>query len=154
MPIIRDFLQKDTEAVMRIWRQGNLDAHAFLSPLYFLHCYESVRRDLKTAEVYVLEENGAVIGFAGLSGDRIEGIFIERRYRGMGYGRDLLARCKNARSRLQLYVYKENERAIAFYRREGFEEISERICPRTGQPELLMEWMAADQNDDVIPAYQ
>ena len=45
---------------------------------------------------------------------------------------------------LTLHVYRQNPRAAAFYRREGFAVAAEGIDPDTGQPELTMVWRRAD----------
>ena len=51
-----------------------------------------------------------------------------------------MARCKEGKERLTLAVYRENRRAVEFYRRQGFELLEERVDEGTGQPELLMVW--------------
>ena len=45
---------------------------------------------------------------------------------------------KKMRGTLDLSVYAENERAVAFYQKNGFRITSERIEEVTGRTELLM----------------
>lgn len=44
--------------------------------------------------------------------------------------------------RIILTVNRDNPRAIAFYRRQGFTQTGESISPRSGLPLLHMEWRA------------
>lgn len=73
-------------------------------------------------------------------GDYLAGIFVDGPARSRGVGRQLLDRCKALHPVLTLHVYRQNPRAAAFYRREGFAVAAEGIDPDTGQPELTMVW--------------
>jgi len=46
-------------------------------------------------------------------------------------------------ARLRLDVNQDNERAIAFYRREGFVRVAEGGPSLSGRPTLIMEWSSA-----------
>lgn len=80
--------------------------------------------------------DGRIVGTAGIEPvgkkDKVKhraefGISIEKRYWGLGIGKDLLASCiecakKAGYSQLELKVVAENERAISMYERAGFVE--------------------------------
>lgn len=53
-------------------------------------------------------------------------------------GRQLLAYAKEANDALSLGVYQKNERAVAFYLREGFAVQSEALDEDTGEREYTM----------------
>ena len=120
--MIRKFETQDLGAVMQIWLQANLDAHAFIPADFWTDHFEMVRDILPQAELYVHENEATrqIDGFIGLSESHIEGIFVAKSARSKGIGKALLEYAKSRKPRLTLSVYQKNERAIAFYRREKF----------------------------------
>ena len=125
---------------MEIWLAANLQAHCFVPAEYWTGNAPQVRRQLPQAELHVYEAGGAVQGFAGLQGDYLAGIFVDGPARSRGVGRQLLDRCKVLHPVLTLHVYRQNPRAAAFYRREGFRALEADTDPDTGEAELLLEW--------------
>ena len=53
--MIRKFETQDLDVVMRIWLEGNLDAHAFIPVSFWTEHFEMVRDMLPQAELYVHE---------------------------------------------------------------------------------------------------
>jgi len=51
-----------------------------------------------------------------------------------------MAKVKSLRERIILDVYKENSKTVAFYKRCGFLEVSEKNDQHTGHVELVMEF--------------
>ena len=144
---IRSFAPEDLEQVMKLWLNGNLEAHSFLPRKYWESHAEMVKEQLLCAEVLVYEEEGSIKGFAGLQGDYLAGIFVERISRSRGIGRALLNCVKETHPVFTLHVYAENERAAAFYRREGLQAVSRRKEEDTGREEYTMEWRAPVSQD-------
>ena len=138
--MIRAFQPADAAQVMEIWLAGNEDAHPFVDPAYWHSHAAEVRGQLSEAEVLVYEEEGAILGFIGVQGDFIAGIFVRREARGRGIGKCLLDTVKATHSSLTLSVYRKNSRAAAFYAREGFAIVSESIDPETGEAEQSLRW--------------
>ncbi len=140
--MIRKFQETDIDAVMRIWLESNTEAHDFIPSAYWEEHFAQVGEMLPRAEVYVLEEQKftEILGFIGLNGDHIEGIFVRRKARSQGAGKQLLDFVKKIRSGLTLHVYQKNRRAVRFYRREDFTIQKEDIDPETGEAEYIMEW--------------
>ena len=127
---------------MEIWLNGNLEAHAFIPREYWESNAEAVKEQLLQAEIFVCEEEGKIQGFAGLQGNYLAGIFVEAGARSKGIGRELLNCVKEAHPVFFLHVYAENERAAAFYRREGLKVVSRKTEEDTGREEYTMEWRA------------
>lgn len=73
---------------------------------------------------------------------RIGALYCSRT--GQGCGKVLLDRAKRGRDRLWLHTNVPNQRAQAFYRREGFVQVGDVIAPEPPKtvPELRMEWQA------------
>ena len=140
--MIRKFENLDLDAVMQIWLQANLDAHAFIPASFWEAHFEMVRDMLPQAELYVHENEAPrqIDGFIGLTENHIEGIFVAKAARSKGIGKALLDYAKSRRPRLTLGVYQKNERALAFYRREQFAIHSEGIDEDTNEAEIQMLW--------------
>ena len=140
--MIRKFENLDLDAVMQIWLQANLDAHAFIPASFWKAHFEMVRDMLPQAELYVHEgeDTRQIDGFIGLTENHIEGIFVAKAARSKGIGKALLDYAKSRRPRLDLSVYQKNERALAFYRREQFAVHSEGIDGDTNEAEIQMLW--------------
>lgn len=138
--MIRKFQTTDIQEVMKIWLEGNQDAHDFISEEYWKSNYALVEKQLFDADLYISETNGKIQGFAGLVGNYIAGIFIDKRCRSKGIGKELLEYIKKEHSSLSLTVYEKNKRAADFYIREGFYLGSEGIDEDTNEKEYTMIW--------------
>lgn len=144
--MIRAFRREDIDAVARIWLNSNIEAHDFIPAAYWEENLGAVKEMIPQAEVYVCTDDSvtgteeSILGFAGLYGDHIEGIFIKKEARGHGAGRALLDYLKRKKRRLTLNVYRKNERAVRFYEREMFCIAQETADEDTGEQEYLMLW--------------
>ena len=99
-----------------------------------------VKEMLPDTTVYVYEDNGSVQGFIGLTKSQIEGIFVEESMRGKGIRTQLLNHAKQFFSSLTLQVYEENQSALRFYFKEGFQIKKKQMDSETDQMEFTMEW--------------
>ena len=140
---------QDLDTVSAIWLDANREAHDFIPASYWLGHFEEVRTALAQAEVWVFEAEARaeISGFIGLQEDYIAGIFVRREARSGGVGRQLLDHVKAGHLRLSLRVYEKNQRAAAFYRREGFRLLETGVDPETGEAELLLEWRRDGSGD-------
>ena len=138
--VIRRMEARDLEAVASMWLASNLEAHSFIPAEYWRGNYEAVKAALAQAEVYVYEDAAGVLGFVGLSGDYVEGIFVASHARSHGIGRQLLDHVKATRRCLELNVYAKNRRAVEFYQREGFELKGSGVDPHTREEDFLFFW--------------
>lgn len=138
--VIRRMEARDPEAVASIWLASNLEAHSFIPAEYWRGNYEAVKAALAQAEVYVYEDAAGVLGFVGLSGDYVEGIFVTSDARSHGIGRQLLDHVKATHRCLELNVYAKNRRAVEFYQREGFELKGSGVDPHTREEDFLFFW--------------
>ena len=138
--VIRRMEARDLEAVASIWLASNLEAHSFIPAEYWRGNYEAVKAALAQAEVYVYEDAAGVLGFVGLSGDYVEGIFVASDARSHGIGKQLLDHVKATHRCLELNVYAKNRRAVEFYQREGFELKGSGVDPHTREEVFLFFW--------------
>lgn len=138
--MVRKLQHSDLEQVMQIWLAGNREAHRFVPAEYWESNAPMVREQLLQSEVYVCEENGIVRGFAGLQGDYLAGIFVEKSARSRGIGKQLLDYVKKMHATFHLHVFQENSRAVKFYQREGLVVADESRNEDTGNREYTMVW--------------
>ena len=132
------------DRLKEIWLAANLQAHSFVAADYWQSNLALVRQMLPQAEVYVYAEDSSqeILGFVGVDGDYIAGIFVDFRARSQGIGKKLLDFIKAAHTCLTLRVYAQNERAVQFYQREKFQVVAKSVDTETGVPELQMQWLA------------
>ena len=138
--MIRKFKNSDTEQVMNLWLAGNEDAHSFVKKGYWRSHYSEVQEALLEASIFVYETDGKIQGFIGMLNEYIAGIFVAKDLRSHGIGRQLLNYVKQRYEKLSLEVYQKNNRAIAFYQREGFSILSEAVDEDTDEKEYIMVW--------------
>ena len=142
--MIRKMEEKDLDTVIQIWLEGNLRAHAFIEADYWKSNMRFVRERLPKSQVIIEEQNGRIIGFMGLNENKIEGLFINPDFQSKGFGHSLVQWAKSIRNELTLYVYEQNKKAVAFYKREGFVVIEKSIEEATHEEEWLMRWKNSD----------
>lgn len=138
--MIREFQISDTQIVMQLWLAGNEDAHSFIAKEYWKANFEEVEKQLLKADIFVYDLNGEIKGFIGLMDEYIAGIFVDKAYRSQGIGRQLLEYVKQLHSTLSLNVYQKNERALRFYRENGFTIVSKQNDEHIGEIEFTMIW--------------
>ena len=138
--MIRKLQDADIDRVADIWLDANLRAHSFISPQYWKGNFETVKKMLPQAEVYVYENDREIWGFIGLNGEYIEGVFVSSEMQSRGIGKRLLDFVKTKKTELRLNVYQKNMRAIRFYQREGFKILREGMDEATGEKDYEMTW--------------
>mgnify|MGYP002575354626 CR=1 FL=1 len=144
--MIRMFDACDLDQVMKLWLNGNIEAHDFVPRNYWESNASMVREQLLQAEIYVYETDGKILGFVGLQGDYLAGIFVDKHARSMGIGGQLIHYVQKIRRTLTLNVYRKNQRAIEFYLREGFSVLSEDIDEATGEADIVLSWKCEEMN--------
>lgn len=138
--MIRKFQPDDTKRVMDIWLNSNIEAHSFVPKDYWISNYSFVQDQLIQANIYIYEQGNIIKGFVGMTDNYMAGIFVDKNFRSMGIGKMLIDYIKEIYPSFYLNVYKENRRAVDFYKREGLNIISEETDIDTQSQEYTMEW--------------
>lgn len=138
--MIRKFQPDDTKRVMDIWLNSNIEAHSFVPKDYWISNYSFVQDQLIQANIYIYEQDNIIKGFVGMTDNYMAGIFVDKNFRSMGIGKMLIDYIKEIYPSFYLNVYKENRRAVNFYKREGLNIISEETDIDTQRQEYTMEW--------------
>lgn len=138
--MIRKFENKDLQEIMKIWLNTNIQAHDFIPEGYWKKNFDSVKRMLPDAEIFVYETENKINAFVGIDNGYIAGIFVSNEIQSNGIGKKLLDKVKELYPKLSLSVYQKNQKAIHFYQREQFVVKQEQIDENTGEVEYLMIW--------------
>ena len=83
--------------------------------------------------------DGVLAGFFCLCDGEIDSLFILPAFRGKGIGTMAVQYCQQQSPSLHLFVFKQNTRAVALYRKLGF-----RIAKEVSPTRYIMEWKNQD----------
>lgn len=138
--MIRQLQNKDIDKIMGIWLESTIYAHKFISKEYWNENYNIVKDVyIPMSKTFIYEDNDDIRGFISIiNNDFIGALFVEKNYQGQGIGKSLIDYAKNLYDNLSLAVYKENEKALEFYKKMGFKIISENINEDTNCVEYIM----------------
>lgn len=137
--MIREYNTDDTDALITIWDRAEPLAHPFLSD----EVREQVRRDtvniyLPNAETWVLENDGAPVGFIAMIGTEIGGLFLDPSEQGKGLGRQMVDHIVAIKGPLTVEVFKDNKIGLPFYERYGFVVTGEGVFDASGDETFKM----------------
>lgn len=132
---IRAYEASDLNRLSSIWHDASLTAHSFLGSERLQEQRALIENEyLPKAETWVACRTGEPVGFIGLVGTFIGGVFVEPTLQGGGVGRALIDHAMKLKGELNLEVYTDNKKTVAFYQRLGFEELSRRSEDDEGLP--------------------
>jgi GNAT superfamily N-acetyltransferase len=95
-------------------------------------------------EIWVADQDGTVVGFAGVNGDVLTHLYVDPTAQNRGLGTALLERAKQLRpGRLELWVFQKNDGARRFYERHGFRlvELTDGGSNMEKEPDARYEWL-------------
>ena len=138
--MIRQLQNKDIDKIMGIWLESTIYAHKFISKEYWNENYNIVKDVyIPMSKTFIYEDNDDIRGFISVINNNFIGaLFVEKNYQSQGIGKSLIDYAKNLYDNLSLAVYKENEKALEFYKKMGFKIISENINEDTNCVEYIM----------------
>jgi putative acetyltransferase len=92
----------------------------------------------------VRDENEMVAGFIGIAEGKVEMLFIHPEYREKGIGRTLLRYAIQERGATTVDVNEQNDQALGFYLRMGFEIVGRSELDGNGKPYPLLHMRLVD----------
>jgi GNAT superfamily N-acetyltransferase len=142
--LIRWARSEDAEAIARIFRESRAEAMPWLPVLHdpddeLLH----FRGRVETNEVFVLEREGEVAGFAILNGDELDGFYVAPEHQRAGVGAALFRHVQELRpERFGFWVFRDNLRARRFYESHGAWSLYETDGAENEErtPDVRYEW--------------
>lgn len=136
---IRKAGPSDREQLMVIWLEGSRAGHAFLGEERLRAQYPVVRENyLPNADNWLAEDDQQLLGFIGLIGSHVGGLFVIPHAHRRGVGRALIDHAAARKGELGVEVYEANAGAVAFYRRCGFQLVGRKALDDEGRPFPLL----------------
>ena len=137
---VRPAVAADHPVLLDIWLRSVRATHTFLSEAA-IQAFLPLVRDhaLKELEVWVLvDDAGSRMGFMGLSGNKLEALFLAPEFYRRGGGRRLVEHARSLKGPLLLDVNEQNPQARIFYESLGFVVEGRSPVDSTGQPFPLL----------------
>jgi len=132
--IIRKYKAEDTDALEIAWRNTTKVAHPFLKEAFVEQEAEMLRKVyLPKAETWVVDDDGAPVGFVAIIGEEIGGLFLDPASHSKGLGRALVDHAIALKGPMWLEVFEKNVVGRKFYDRYGFIETGRSIHDATGE---------------------
>ncbi len=132
---------EDIDDIVELWYKVSIETHSFISDEYWERNKSMMKEEyIPKSETYIAQNDKKLLGFVSMINEYLAAIFVLTEIQGMGIGSQLLNFVKEKRERIELRVYKKNEKSIRFYRNKKFEIISDSIDKDTGEIEFIMEW--------------
>lgn len=133
---IQPYRDEYKDQLVGIWEGAVLATHDFLSPSDFREIKELVSNlDFNGLEVFCMVRNDQPAGFIGIADRKIEMLFVSPAYFGQGLGLKLLQYAVNELQADKVDVNEQNQQALNFYRKFGFETFE-----RTEKDDLGMDY--------------
>lgn len=139
---IRKLRTEEIDEVMRIWLESTVKAHDFIKKEYWEKNYNVVKEVyIPMAETFVYYEDRKIKGFISIIDKEFIGaLFVDVQNQGLGIGGKLLDYVKAKYKNINLAVYKMNEKAVEFYKNNGFKIIKEQENEDSGFVEYIMDY--------------
>ena len=141
--LIRAATREDTETIVTVFIAAR-NTWTFLPPPNDLLGIRSfINGVIAHEEVWVAELNGRVVGFAGLSRDILEHLYVQPDLHGHGIGSALFEKVKEWRPEgFSFAVFQKNVSARQFYERRGCQvvKLTDGSGNQEREPDALYEW--------------
>ena len=117
---ISEYNGTDYTVLVEIWERSVRSSHLFLDEKSIMEIKESLIPNYFTnVRLYVASDQDIIVGFMGLSDNRIEMLFIDGNLRRRGYGKALITFATGLGA-TEVDVNEQNPDALKFYRANGF----------------------------------
>lgn len=132
--------QSDYPELTRVWEASVRATHGFLPDSYITLLRDMVQSQYLDAVMLICckDARQRITGFAGVAAGKVEMLFIDPDYRGQGIGKQLLRYAIEHLNADQLDVNEQNDQAVGFYFKQGFEVIGRSEHDGMGQPYPLL----------------
>jgi putative acetyltransferase len=130
----------DFPRVVEVWEASVRATHDFVTDRD-IEVFRPLVREAIAGEIELScmrDPEGRVAGFIGVVGDKIEMLFVDPARFGRGIGGRLLEHAVRVQGAVTVNVNEQNERALSFYRRRGFEVAGRSETDGLGKPYPLL----------------
>ena len=139
--MVRRATADDRAGLFDIWVRSVRTTHTFVSDADIEAFMPLVRDYLASneTEFWVLSDGtGAVMGFMGMAGPKMESLFLAPECHGRGGGRRLVEHARALQGELTVDVNEQNTAAVGFYKACGFVVEGRSELDGTGRPYPLL----------------
>jgi putative acetyltransferase len=129
----------DYPRVVEVWESSVRATHHFVAESDIQIFKPMVRDVLQHLNLACIRDaDGEVVGFIAVTDGNVDMLFIHADWRGLGVGGRLLRHAIDNMSAVALDVNEQNEQALGFYLRMGFEVVGRSPLDGTGKPYPLL----------------
>ncbi|MBG6246572.1 acetyltransferase [Candidatus Symbiopectobacterium sp. 'North America'] len=115
---------QDISCIMEIWNKAINATHHFLAFEDRLAIEKELFTFFPTVELTLAcESSGCIIGFMYLHDGHMEALFVDPDYHGQGVGKAMVHTALAQSPELTIDVNKQNQQAVGFYTRIGFDQV-------------------------------
>lgn len=119
---ITKYSDNHREQLLEVWEKSVAATHHFLTPQDFREIKDLVHTiNFNDFDVYCLMNNSTLLGFLGVAEQKVEMLFLSPDYFGRGLGRELMIFALKTLKADKVDVNEQNENAVSFYKKFGFE---------------------------------
>ena len=139
-PAIRRKRPDEDAQLFDIWLRSVQATHAFVSA-QDTEAFQPLVRDYlaSAAEFWVVDdERERPAGFMGMTGNKMDALFLAPEHQGRGYGRALVDHARAIHGELTVDVNEQNDAARRFYEHCGFEVEGRSALDGSGRPYPLL----------------
>jgi putative acetyltransferase len=131
--------ENDYLRIVEVWEASVRATHHFVAESD-IQLFRGIVRDVLPAiqMACVRDKAGIVVGYIALNVPKIEMLFIHPDWRGHGVGRRLITYAVDELGATEVDVNEQNEQALGFYLRMGFEVVARSELDGMGKPYPLL----------------
>jgi putative acetyltransferase len=138
---------EDYPRVVAVWEASVRATHHFVTESDLEIFRPLVLAELPQIDLAcVRDKNGMVVGFIGTAEGKVEMLFIHPDVRRQGLGQALLHYAIKERGATMVDVNEQNDQALGFYLRMGFEVVGRSELDSNGKPYPLFHMRLANAN--------
>ena len=149
---IRRTIPTDRESLLDVWLRSVRATHTFVSEQDLQSMIPQVRDYLASSEpeLWVLcDDAGTLMGFMGMSGSKMESLFLAPEFQRRGAGRRLVQHAHALHGELTVDVNEQNTPARGFYEACGFVVEGRSELDDQGRPYPLLRMRLASPNNSM-----
>ncbi len=117
-----------------VWEKSVRATHHFLTEQDIQNLLPICRKAMEAVDLYVVNDNERPIAFMGISGDKIEMLFVSPDHFRQGTGQRLVRLAIDEYKIRYVDVNEQNPHALAFYRKMGFQVFERTETDEFGNP--------------------
>ena len=137
--LIEEVSREDYPVLLQVWEASVRATHHFLKEEdidYFKPLILSTYFDAVTLRC--IRKEGKIVAFLGVADQNLEMLFIHPDFRGMHLGKSLVDYAVKEMDVIKVDVNEQNDQAVGFYKKYGFEVYDRSEKDGTGKPYPLL----------------